>query len=85
MAVLCREMNELAVSNIIIIFGKAMQQIRQMDKILDMAENEEASELALEELIFEEFVEEERSMVIDNNTAQLDREYNRLEELNDQS
>ena len=69
MAVLCREMNELAVSNIIIIFGKAMQQIRQMDKILDMAENEEASELALEELIFEEFVEEERSMVIDNNTA----------------
>ena len=85
MAVLCREMNELAVSNIIIIFGKAMQQIRQMDKILDMAENEEASELALEELIFEEFVEEERSMVIDNNTAQVDREYNRLEELNDQS
>ena len=69
MAVLCREMNELAVSNIIIIFGKAMQQIRQMDKILDMADNEDASELALEELIFEEVVEEERSMVIDNNTG----------------
>ena len=66
LSMLCRDMNELAVSNVVIIFGKAMQQIRQMDKILDMAhavDGDEQSMFTLDELIFEEVLDEERSMI----------------------
>lgn len=75
LSMLCREINEIEVSNIIIIFGKAIQQIIQMDKILDMASDGDASVFAEEELIFEEVVDEEKSMIRAN-----DDQYDKLEE-----
>ena len=51
---LCRDMNEIEVSNVFIIFGKATQQIKQMHRIFALAADEDQSGIDLDELIFEE-------------------------------
>ena len=61
LSVLCRDMEEIEISNVIIIFGKAIQQIKQMDKILN--NEEDALAFNFDELIFEEVIDEERSQV----------------------
>lgn len=77
LSMLCRDINEIEISNVLIIFGKAIQQIKQMDKIL--FPNDESNAVFNEaELIFEEVVaEDERSMIRGE-----DGEYNELEDEN---
>ena len=61
LSMLCRDIGEIEISNVIIIFGKAIQQVKQMDKILDS--EEDALAFNLDELIFEEVIDEERSII----------------------
>ena len=62
-AMLCRDMNEIEVSNVFIIFGKVTQQIKQMHKIFALAAEEDQSGIDLDELIFEEVEDQERSVI----------------------
>ena len=65
LSMLCRDINEIEVSNVIIIFGKAIQQIKQMDKILDAAEQGDPDGISADELIFEVVMaEEERNYIV---------------------
>lgn len=63
LSMVCRDFGEVEISNVIIIFGKAVQQIKQMGRILDFDDDE----FNLDELIFEEVVSEERSVVLRDN------------------
>ena len=74
LSVLCRDMGEIEISNVIIIFGKAIQQVKQMDKILN--QEEDALAFKFDELIFEEAIDEERSQVY----AAQESDYNQLED-----
>ena len=61
LSMVCRDFGEIEISNVIIIFGKAVQQIKHMGKILDYSEYVDFN---LDELIFEEVVNEEKSVVV---------------------